>query len=55
MKISKKQIQKWRDQEAKKSQGHVANNLEQERALESLKQKLSKPETMAVLKRMKDR
>ena len=55
MKVSKKQIAKWRDQEAKKSAGHYANNLEQEQALERLKQKLSQPETMAVLKRMKDR
>ena len=29
MKVSKKQIAKWQQQEAKKSAGHVANNLEQ--------------------------
>ena len=30
MKVSKKQIAKWQEQEAKKSAGRVANNLEAE-------------------------
>ena len=55
MKVSKKQIAKWQDQERKRSEGRVANNLEQEQALERVKQKLAQPETLAVLKRMKDR
>ena len=29
MKVSKKQIAKWQQQEQKRSEGHVANNLEQ--------------------------
>ena len=55
MKVSKKQIAKWQDQERKRSEGRVANNLEQDAAWERLKEKLEKPETLAVLKRMKDR
>jgi hypothetical protein len=55
MKVSKKEIAKFQKKEQARSQGRVANNLEQDQALESLKQKLSKPETMAVLQRMKDR
>jgi len=55
MKVSKKEIAKAMKKEQARSEGRVANNLEQDRALESLKQKLSKPETLAVLQRMKDR
>ena len=55
MKVSKKQIAKWQEQERKRSEGRVANNLEQEAAMERLTRRLSQPETMAVLKRMKDR
>jgi hypothetical protein len=55
MKVSKKEIAKFQQKEQRTRDGHVANNLEQDRALEQLKQKLSQPETMAVLKRMKDR
>lgn len=55
MKVSKKQIAKWQQKEMRQRDGHYANNLEQEQALERLKQKLSQPETLAVLKRMKDR
>lgn len=29
MKVSKKQIAKWQEQDRKRSEGHVANNLEQ--------------------------
>lgn len=55
MKISKKEIAKAMDKERKRSEGRVANNLEQEAAFERLTKKLSQPQTMAVLKRMKDR
>jgi hypothetical protein len=55
MKVSKKEIAKARQKEQRTSDGHVANNLEQEQALQRLQQKLSQPETLAVLKRMKDR
>lgn len=57
MKWSKKQQAKWDKKNMDLSNGHSQNNieLEQERALERLKKKLSKPETLAVLKRMKDR
>lgn len=55
MKVSKKQIAKWQEQERKRSEGRVANNLEQEAAWQRTKKKLEKPETLAVFKRMKDR
>jgi hypothetical protein len=55
MKVSKKEIAKFQNKEQKRRQGRVANNLEQEKALEELKKKLSQPDTLAVLKRMKDR
>lgn len=64
MKISKKQIAKWRDQEAKKSAGHVANNLERDGWVKDRKtgewydpkarfdEMMQKPEIMAVFKRL---
>ena len=57
MKVSKKQIAKWQKQDMNKHNGHAVNNLEQEqdRAWERLRKKLEQPETLAVLKRMKDK
>ena len=57
MKVSKKQIAKWQKQDMIKHNGHAVNNIEQEqdRAWERLRKKLEQPETLAVLKRMKDR
>jgi hypothetical protein len=55
MKVSKKEIAKFQKKEQKRREGRVANNLEQEQALEELKKKLSQPDTLAVLQRMKDR
>jgi hypothetical protein len=64
MKVSKKQIAKWRDQEAKKSAGHVANNLEAEGLVRDRKtgeyydpraafdRLMNRPETMAMLRRL---
>jgi len=55
MKVSKKEIAKFQNKEQKRREGRVANNVEQEQALQRLQQKLSQPETLAVLQRMKDR
>jgi hypothetical protein len=55
MKVSKREIAKFQAREQKRREGHVANNLEQEQALEQLKKKLAQPETLAMLRRMKDR
>ena len=57
MKWSKKQQAKWDKRNMDLSNGRSQNNieLEQERAWNSLKKKLEQPETLAVLKRMKDR
>ena len=57
MKWSKKQQAKWDKKNMDLSNGRSQNNieLEQERAWNSLKKKLEQPETLAVLKRMKDR
>jgi hypothetical protein len=55
MKVSKKDIAKFQNKEQARSEGRVANNLEQEQALQRLQQKLSQPETLAVLQRMRDR
>ena len=57
MKWSKKQQAKWDKRNMDLSNGHSANNLEQEqdRAWERLRKKLEQPETLAVFKRMKDR
>jgi hypothetical protein len=64
MKVSKKQIAKWQQQEAKKSAGHVANNLEREgwvkdrrtgewyNPKERFNQLMNKPEILAVFKRL---
>ena len=64
MKVSKKQIAKWQQQEQKRSAGHVANNLEQagwvkdrrtgewydpKAAFDKL---MNKPEILAVFKRL---
>lgn len=54
-KISQKDIQKALEKDRKRSEGRVANNLEQDAAMERLKAKLTQPSTMAVLRRMKDR
>ena len=57
MKWGKKQQAKWDKKNMDLSNGHSQNNieLEQERAWKNLKKKLEQPETLAVLKRMKDR
>ena len=57
MKWSKKQQAKWDKRNMDLSNGHSANALEQEqeRAWKNRKKKLEQPETLAVLKRMKDR
>ena len=67
MKVGKKQIAKWREQEAKKSAGHVANNLEQAGWVkdrrtgewydpqERFRAVMNSPEVVAQFKRMKDR
>ena len=67
MKISKKQIQKWQQAEAKKSAGHVANNLEQAGWVkdrktgewydpqERFRAVMNSPEVQAQFRRMKDR
>lgn len=67
MKISKKQIAKWQQQEQARSAGRVANNLEAEGYVRDRKtgeyykpqkafdRTMNKPETQAVLKRLKDR
>ena len=52
MKVSKKQIAKWQDQERKRSEGRVANNLELEAATQKIR---NNPELLRVIKRMKDR
>jgi hypothetical protein len=64
MKVSKKQIAKWQEQEAKKSAGHVANNLEREGWVKDRKtgewydpkaafdRMMNKPEILAVFKRL---
>lgn len=64
MKISKKQIAKYQQQEQKRSEGHVANNLEQAGWVRDRKtgewydpkaafdKLMNKPETMAMLKRL---
>ena len=62
MKVSKKQIQKWQQQEQRRSNGHYANNLEteaerllwekQEAAMEKIR---NNPDLLKVIKRMKDR
>ena len=54
-KISQKDIQKAMEKDRKRSEGRVANNLEQDAAMVRLQAKLSQPSTMAVLRRMKDR
>jgi hypothetical protein len=55
MKVSKKEIAKAMMKEQARSAGRVANNEEKEQAWMKLKTKLEQPETLAVLKRMKDR
>jgi hypothetical protein len=64
MKVSKKQIAKWQQQEQKKSEGHVANNLEREGWVKDRKtgewydpkaafdKLMNKPEILAVFKRL---
>ena len=64
MKLSKKTIAKFQQQEAKKSAGHVANNLEREGWVKDRKTGewydpkaafdalMNKPEIMASLKRL---
>ena len=59
MKWSKKQQAKWDKKNMDLSNGRSQNNIEleqeQDRAWERLRKKLEQPETLAVLKRMKDR
>lgn len=62
MKVSKKQIQKWRQQEAKKSDGHYANNLETEaerllweRHEAAMKRIQDNPDLLKAMKRLKGR
>lgn len=64
MKVSKKQIAKWQQQEQKQCDGHVANNLEQEgwvkdrrtsewyNPRERFDAMMNKPEIQAVFKRL---
>ena len=64
MKVSKKQIAKWQQQEQARSQGHVANNLEQEGWVKDRRtgewydpkaafdRMMNKPEIQAVFKRL---
>lgn len=62
MKISKKQIAKWQQQEARKRDGHVANNLEteaerllwekQEKAMRAIQ---NNPDLLKVMKRLSKR
>lgn len=62
MKISKKQMAKWRTQEQKRSDGHYANNLEteaerilwekQEAAMEKIK---NNPDLLKAMLRLKDK
>jgi hypothetical protein len=64
MKVSKKQIAKWQQQEQKQSAGHVANNLEQEGWVKCRKtgewynpkqrfdEMMNKPEIQAVFRRL---
>lgn len=57
MKWSKKQQAKWdkRNQDLMNGHSVMASEQEQDRAAERLRKKLERPETLAVLKRMKDR
>ena len=62
MKVSKKQIQKWRQQEAKKHDGHYANNLETEaerllweKQEAAMKKIQDNPDLLKAMKRLKDR
>ena len=62
MKVSKKQVQKWREKEMRQSEGRYANNLEteaerllwekQEAAMAKIQ---NNPDLLKVMKRMKDR
>lgn len=62
MKVSKKQVQKWREKEMRQSEGHYANNLEteaerllwekHEAAMEKIK---NNPDLLKVMKRLKDK
>jgi hypothetical protein len=64
MKVSKKQIAKWQQQEQKRSDGHVANNLEREGWVKdrntgewydpkaAFDKLMNKPEILAVFKRL---
>ena len=67
MKVSKKEIAKFRQKEMRTSDGHVANNLEKEGWVKDRKtgeyydpkakfdELMNKPEIMASLKRLKAR
>jgi hypothetical protein len=67
MKVSKKEIAKAQEKERRTRDGHYANNLEREGWVKDKKtgeyydpkakfdELMNKPETLAVLKRMKDR
>jgi hypothetical protein len=62
MKVSKKQIAKWQQQEAKRSAGHVANNLETEaerilweRQEAAMKKIQNNPDLLKVMLRLKNR
>ena len=62
MKVSKKQVQKWREKEMRQSEGRYANNLEteaerllwekQEAAMEKIK---NNPDLLKAMKRLKDK
>jgi hypothetical protein len=64
MKVSKKQMAKWQQQEQARSNGRVANNLEQEGWVKDRKtgewynpkdrfdEMMNKPEILAVFKRL---
>ena len=67
MKVSKKQIAKWQQQEARKHDGHVANNLESAGWVKDRKtgewydpqakfqEVMNSPEVRGVMKRLKER
>lgn len=67
MKVSKKQIAKWMEKEIKRSEGRVANNLEQAGWVrdrktgewydpkERFQAVMNSPEVQAQFRRMKDR
>lgn len=54
-KLSKKAIAKALEKDRRLHEGRAANQLEMDEAFQRLTTKLSKPETLAMLKRLKDK